>query len=122
MCAPVPPGPRSALVTRLRAAGCVFAEDEADLLLTAAGSADELMAMVERRTAVAAHPPAARTGVRWPVRSRAIRAALTAGYHPQRLLTSALEVRHAVGVEGHPPAPGVTAGTASRPGDTNVQG
>jgi len=40
---------------------------------------------IERRTAVAAHPPAARTGVRWPVRSRAIRAALTAGYHPQRL-------------------------------------
>jgi len=51
MCAPVPPGPRSALVARLRTAGCVFAEDEADLLLTAAGSADELMAMVERRTA-----------------------------------------------------------------------
>ncbi len=57
MCAPVSPSPRSALVARLRTAGCVFAEDEADLLLSAAGSADERMAMVERRTAVAAHRP-----------------------------------------------------------------
>jgi len=55
MCAPVPPGPRSALVARLRTAGCVFAEDEADLLLTAAGSADELIVMVERRTAGLRH-------------------------------------------------------------------
>jgi len=51
MCAPVSPGPRSALVARLWTAGCVFAEDEADLLLSAAGSADELMAMVARRSA-----------------------------------------------------------------------
>ena len=51
MCARVSPGPRSALVARLWTAGCVFAEDEADLLLSAAGSADELMAMVERRSA-----------------------------------------------------------------------
>ena len=50
MCAPVSPSPRSALVARLWTAGCVFAEDEADLLLSSAGSADELMAMVERRT------------------------------------------------------------------------
>ena len=58
MGARVSPGPRSALVAKLRTAGCVFAEDEADLLLPAAGSADELMAMVERRAAVAAHRPA----------------------------------------------------------------
>ncbi len=45
----IPPTPT--LVARLRAAGCVFAEDEADLLLTAAGSAEELEVMVERRVA-----------------------------------------------------------------------
>ncbi|GAA1374213.1 putative protein N(5)-glutamine methyltransferase [Streptomyces beijiangensis] len=39
----------SALVTRLRAAGCVFAEDEAELLLAAAPDPVELAAMVERR-------------------------------------------------------------------------
>ncbi|GGS13137.1 methylase [Streptomyces aureoverticillatus] len=39
----------SAVVERLRAAGCVFAEDEADLLLAAAAGPDELDAMVARR-------------------------------------------------------------------------
>ncbi|MFH9222926.1 putative protein N(5)-glutamine methyltransferase [Streptomyces lydicus] len=34
---------------RLRTAGCVFAEDEAELLLTTARTPDELAAMVERR-------------------------------------------------------------------------
>ena len=37
------------VVARLRAAGCVFAEDEARLLLSAAGTPDELAAMVGRR-------------------------------------------------------------------------
>ena len=37
------------LVGRLRAAGCVFAEDEADVLRDAAGSPDELERMVRRR-------------------------------------------------------------------------
>ena len=41
----------AALVARLRAAGCVFAEDEARLLLTEAGTTAELDAMVERRVA-----------------------------------------------------------------------
>jgi release factor glutamine methyltransferase len=36
-------------VERLRAAGCVFAEDEAQLLESCAATADELAAMVERR-------------------------------------------------------------------------
>jgi release factor glutamine methyltransferase len=40
-----------ALVTRLRAAGCVFAEDEAALLAGEAGSPDELEAMVAQREA-----------------------------------------------------------------------
>jgi release factor glutamine methyltransferase len=42
---------RSAVVARLRAAGCVFAEDEAQLLLDAAGSPPALAAMLEQRVA-----------------------------------------------------------------------
>ncbi len=40
---------RTEVVTRLRAAGCVFAEEEAGLLLAAAPSPIDLAAMVERR-------------------------------------------------------------------------
>ncbi len=40
---------RVAIVARLRAAGCVFAEDEADLLISSAGTAADLLAMVDRR-------------------------------------------------------------------------
>jgi release factor glutamine methyltransferase len=40
---------RSAVVSTLRAAGCVFAEDEAQLLIAAAGGAADLDAMVARR-------------------------------------------------------------------------
>ncbi|MFJ5213256.1 putative protein N(5)-glutamine methyltransferase [Streptomyces sp. NPDC088354] len=49
----VPPTPvdHRAVVAALRAAGCVFAEDEARLLLAAAGTPAELAVMVERRTA-----------------------------------------------------------------------
>ncbi len=39
------------VVTRLRAAGCVFAEDEARLLVSAARSPADLAAMVDRRVA-----------------------------------------------------------------------
>ncbi|MET7332077.1 putative protein N(5)-glutamine methyltransferase [Nonomuraea sp. NPDC005650] len=41
----------SAIVARLRAAGCVFAEDEAELLVSTARTPAELAAMVERRAA-----------------------------------------------------------------------
>lgn len=41
----------AAVVSRLRAAGCVFAEDEAQLLADAAGTPAELLAMVEQRVA-----------------------------------------------------------------------
>ncbi|WP_333770104.1 putative protein N(5)-glutamine methyltransferase [Streptomyces sp. IBSBF 2435] len=41
--------PESAVVARLRAAGCVFAEDEARIILATATTADELAAMVARR-------------------------------------------------------------------------
>ncbi|MFE0188692.1 putative protein N(5)-glutamine methyltransferase [Streptomyces sp. NPDC058989] len=47
--AQVAPLPRSTVVTRLRAAGCVFAEDEAELLVSAARTPDELAVMVEQR-------------------------------------------------------------------------
>lgn len=43
--------PRSDIVTRLRAAGCVFAEDEARLLVSAARTPADLAAMVDRRAA-----------------------------------------------------------------------
>ncbi len=43
--------PRSVIVTRLRAAGCVFAEDEARLLISAARTTADLAAMVDRRVA-----------------------------------------------------------------------
>lgn len=46
-----PPGPPAALVSRLRAAGCVFAEDEAALLVAEAPDADALEAMTARRVA-----------------------------------------------------------------------
>lgn len=43
--------PPAWLVDRLRAAGCVFAEDEAAVLLEAAGSAGELAGLLARRVA-----------------------------------------------------------------------
>lgn len=39
----------SVIVTRLRAAGCVFAEDEADLLVSSARTPADLTAMLDRR-------------------------------------------------------------------------
>src|SRR6266540_3292563 len=45
------PSARSVIVTRLRAAGCVFAEDEARLLVSAARTPAELQAMVDQRVA-----------------------------------------------------------------------
>ncbi|MFD8964947.1 putative protein N(5)-glutamine methyltransferase [Streptomyces sp. NPDC059568] len=41
----------TAVISRLRAAGCVFAEDEARLLVSTAGTAAELAVMVDRRVA-----------------------------------------------------------------------
>ena len=45
------PRPQSDIVARLRAAGCVFAEDEAQLLRSAARTPAELAAMVDKRAA-----------------------------------------------------------------------
>ncbi|MER7456209.1 putative protein N(5)-glutamine methyltransferase [Micromonospora sp. NPDC126480] len=44
-------GDRAALVARLRAAGCVYAEDEAELLLAAADRPEALADLVDRRVA-----------------------------------------------------------------------
>jgi release factor glutamine methyltransferase len=46
-----PPAVPPAVVARLRAAGCVFAEDEAELLAATARTPADLTAMVERRVA-----------------------------------------------------------------------
>jgi release factor glutamine methyltransferase len=51
MSASLSPHRRSAIATRLRAAGCVFAEDEAQLLISSARTPAELDAMVDRRAA-----------------------------------------------------------------------
>src|SRR6266571_8602539 len=52
MSTPTSPAPRrAAIVRRLRAAGCVFAEDEAQILVDSADSPAALLAMVERRVA-----------------------------------------------------------------------
>ncbi|WP_433258915.1 putative protein N(5)-glutamine methyltransferase [Streptosporangium sp. CA-135522] len=42
---------RAVIVTTLRSAGCVFAEDEAELLISTARTSADLAAMVERRVA-----------------------------------------------------------------------
>ncbi|MGW1589790.1 putative protein N(5)-glutamine methyltransferase [Streptomyces sp. NPDC002386] len=47
----LPPLSASAVVSALRAAGCVFAEDEAELILGTARTPVELAAMVDRRAA-----------------------------------------------------------------------
>ncbi|MCB5275445.1 Release factor glutamine methyltransferase [Arthrobacter sp. SO5] len=43
------PASRAAVISRLRAAGCVFAEEECGLLAEAAGTQEELDVLVERR-------------------------------------------------------------------------
>lgn len=51
MSTPTFPLDETSIVSRLRAAGCVFAEDEARLLLTTAATPSDLEAMVEQRAA-----------------------------------------------------------------------
>ncbi|WP_427134635.1 putative protein N(5)-glutamine methyltransferase [Pseudarthrobacter sp. S9] len=46
---PRPSQPQPAIVSRLRAAGCVFAEEEARLLIEAAPTPEQLEAMIDRR-------------------------------------------------------------------------
>jgi release factor glutamine methyltransferase len=51
MSLPASPLPESVIVAKLRAAGCVFAEDEARLLISTAPTPADLAAMVDRRAA-----------------------------------------------------------------------
>lgn len=51
MPADIPPAARSVVAARLREAGCVYADDEANLLISAARSEAELTALVDRRAA-----------------------------------------------------------------------
>ncbi|MFC9974856.1 putative protein N(5)-glutamine methyltransferase [Spirillospora sp. NPDC127200] len=51
MSVPGSTAPLSSVAARLRAAGCVFAEDEAELIIAAAGAPAEVESMVARRAA-----------------------------------------------------------------------
>ncbi|MEV3990010.1 putative protein N(5)-glutamine methyltransferase [Streptomyces sp. NPDC049837] len=78
----------SAVVSTLRAAGCVFAEDEARLLLSTARTSHELDAMVGRR--VAGHPLEHVLG--W-AEFRGLRVAVDAGVFVPRRRTEFLVTR-----------------------------
>jgi release factor glutamine methyltransferase len=81
-------------VTRLRAAGCVFAEDEARLLISAASTPADLAAMVDRR---AAGQPLEHV-VGW-AKFRGLRIAVDPGVFVPRRRSEFL-VREAVGLAG----------------------
>lgn len=85
---------RAAIVARLRAAGCVFAEDEADLLISSAGTPTDLLAMVDRR--IGGHPLEHVLG--W-ARFCGIRVTVTPGVFIPRARTELL-VRRAVALAG----------------------
>jgi len=90
--------PPSAIVTRLRAAGCVFAEDEARLLISAASTPADLAAMVDRR---AAGQPLEHV-VGW-AKFCGLRIAVDPGVFVPRRRSEFL-VRQAVGLAGRPAA------------------
>jgi len=90
--------PPSAIVTRLRAAGCVFAEDEARLLISAASLPADLAAMVDRR---AAGQPLEHV-VGW-AKFCGLRIAVDPGVFVPRRRSEFL-VRQAVGLAGRPAA------------------
>ncbi|GGL86983.1 MULTISPECIES: putative protein N(5)-glutamine methyltransferase [Micromonospora] len=91
-------GSRADLVRRLRAAGCVYAEDEADLLLAAADSPAALAVLAGRR--IAGEPLEQVLG--W-AEFAGLRVAVTAGVFVPRART-ALVVEAAVAATGPAPA------------------
>lgn len=104
---PVPPDVAAA-AARLRAAGCVFAEEEAELLAAAAATRSELDAMVERR---AAGLPLEHV-VGW-AEFCGLRIAVRPGvFVPRR--RSELLVRQAIAA-AHAPRPGDDPAPAARP-------
>lgn len=86
-------------MVRLRAAGCVFAEDEARLLVAEAGTPDRLADMVERR--VAGHPLEQVLGWAWFC---GMRVAVDPGVFVPRRRTEFL-VEQAVGLARRGPGP-----------------
>ena len=90
---------REAIVARLRAAGCVFAEDEAQLLMAAARTPDDLDVMVDRR----AEGLPLEQVVGW-AEFCGLRIALTAGVFVPRRRTEFL-VREAIALPRPAPAP-----------------
>lgn len=90
---------REQVVSRLRAAGCVFAEDEAELIL---GSGGDIESMVARR--VAGEPLEVILG--W-AEFRGLRVAVEAGVFVPRRRTEVLveEALRAAGVSGYPETP-----------------
>lgn len=108
---PVTPDPAAlaALVTRLRAAGCVFAEDEAALLVAEAADDAGLVAMTARR--VAGEPLEQVVG--W-AEFRGLRIAVEPGVFVPRARTGLL-VREAVRALPDGPAPAPGDGTGARP-------
>lgn len=97
---------RIEVIARLRSAGCVRAEDEADLLLAAAGEADRLTALVSRR--VAGEPLEHVLG--W-ARFEGIRVRVSPGVFVPRARSAPLVASAAALLAGQPEA----AGTAAPP-------
>jgi release factor glutamine methyltransferase len=107
---PATPGDLAAIVSRLRAAGCVFAEDEARLLTDTARSAADLAAMVDRR--VSGHPLEHVLG--W-AEFCGLRIAVTDGVFVPRRRSEFL-VRQAIAVVLTAAAPAGPEGTPGRQG------
>ena len=107
--------PDSLIVSRLRAAGCVFAEDEARLLLSTARTPEELGAMVDQR--VAGLPLEQVLG--W-AEFCGLRITVTPGVFVPRRRTEFLVRQAAVLGRGddhpRPPREGIARGDGRRPG------
>jgi release factor glutamine methyltransferase len=101
------PQARSELVARLRAAGCVFAEDEARLLIGAARTPADLSAMVDRR---AAGLPLEQV-IGW-AEFCGLRIAVAPGVFVPRRRTEFL-VRRAIALAARPPGPAGPASAAT---------
>jgi release factor glutamine methyltransferase len=105
-----PPPDFSAIVSRLRAAGCVFAEDEARLLVGAARTPAELADMVDRR---AAGLPLEQV-VGW-AEFCGLRIAVASGVFVPRRRTEFL-VRQAIALARPAAGPSAQTGASGRPG------
>jgi len=103
-------GPSAALIARLRAAGCVFAEDEARLLQSSAADPASLETMVQRR--IAGEPLEYVLG--W-AEFCGLRIAVDAAVFVPRQRTEFLVRQAAELLRAAGDGPGVTGGLAGRP-------